>query len=91
MLNKVAIETRLRQAFQPTQLDVTDHSAAHASHREAKESGGGHFSVTIVSAAFSGKSRLQRHQLINNLFSKELKANELHALSISAYAPGEQS
>jgi BolA protein len=41
-----------------------------------------------VAAAFTGKSRLERHRLINGLADAELKAG-VHALAIEAKAPGE--
>jgi len=50
------IRERLSQALNPTQLAVRDDSAAHAGHAGAVQSGGGHFSVEIVSEAFEGKS-----------------------------------
>jgi BolA protein len=44
--------------------------------------------VKVVSDAFKGKSRVDRHRAINNLLELEL-ANGVHALSIDAKAPGE--
>jgi BolA protein len=41
-----------------------------------------------VSNAFRGKSRLERHRMINAALAKELKSR-VHALAIHAAAPGE--
>jgi BolA protein len=44
--------------------------------------------VRVVSAAFAGKSRIERHRLVNELMASEIAAG-LHALAIEARAPGE--
>jgi BolA protein len=44
--------------------------------------------VDIVSPAFAGKSRLERHHLINTALAEEL-AGGVHALAIVARAPEE--
>jgi len=41
-----------------------------------------------VSAAFVGKSRVERHRIVNALLAQEF-AGGLHALAIAAAAPGE--
>ena len=47
-----------------------------------------HFSVTIVSPMFEGVKLIERHRLVQNLLSEELKCN-VHALSITAKAPSQ--
>ncbi|HEX6612021.1 MAG TPA: BolA family protein, partial [Hyphomicrobiaceae bacterium] len=47
-----------------------------------------HFRVLVVSQAFAGKSRIERHRMINDTLAAELKG-KVHALAIKAYAPGE--
>jgi BolA protein len=54
----------------------------------AHGSGETHFQVVVVSDAFKGKSRVDRHRTINGLLAPELAAG-VHALSIDAKAPGE--
>ena len=81
------IEQRLRDALQADDVHVVDDSAAHAGHAGAR-SGGGHFNVTIVSQAFAGKSRIQRHRLVFDAVN-DLMQKEIHALSIKAFAPEE--
>jgi len=81
------IRNRLTEALQPTRLDIIDQSAAHAGHEGAK-GGGGHYVVTIVSAAFAGLPLLKRHRLVYAAVGEAMK-DEIHALSIRAYAPDE--
>ena len=51
---------------------------------------GHHFFIRIVSSAFSGKNRLERHRLVKDSLKKELTLNKLHALSrVSALTPEE--
>lgn len=71
----------------PKSLDIRDDSAAHAGHAGAA-GGGGHFSLTIVSNAFSGLSRLERHQRVLREVA-DLVPHPIHALSIRALAPEE--
>ena len=71
----------------PQSLDIRDDSAAHAGHAGAA-GGGGHFSLTVVSNAFSGLSRLERHQRVYREVA-DLVPHPIHALSIRALAPEE--
>lgn len=82
------IEQLLRQALQPTQLQIDDDSAAHAGHRSA--GGKGHFRVRIVSDRFAGLTALQRHRLVNDALAP-LWDSELHAVSVTALTIDEQS
>jgi BolA protein len=82
------IEQRLRAGLAPLRLEITDESALHAGHAGARESGGGHFAVTIVSPAFAGKSLLTRHRLVYDALGEVLR-REIHALSIRALSPDE--
>jgi BolA protein len=85
---KDVITEKLNAAFAPQSLEVEDESDHHAGHAGHREGGETHFRVHIVSEAFRGKSRLERHRLINHALSHEL-ANGVHALAIHANAPGE--
>lgn len=73
----------------PAALEIHDDSADHVGHAGAA-GGGGHFSLLIVSKAFSGVSRLQRHQQVMNRVG-DLLPHPIHALSIKALAPEEVS
>lgn len=79
------IETRLRAAFTPEQLEIVDESALHAGHTGAR-AGGGHYAVTIVSPRFSGQTAVARHRMIYQVLG-ELMARDIHALRIDAHAP----
>jgi BolA protein len=78
----------LMARLEPVALEIRDDSAQHAGHAGARE--GGHFSVTVVSDRFSGRTRMQRHQLVYEAVS-ELLRTDIHALSIQARTPQEQN
>jgi BolA protein len=80
---------KLKEAFAPTHLDVADESRLHAGHAGHRRGGETHYRVHIVSAAFKGKSRIERHRLVNGALADEL-AGGIHALAIDARAPGEE-
>ena len=71
----------------PTLVDIHDDSAEHAGHAGAA-GGGGHFSLVIVSKAFSGQSRLARHRAVLERVG-DLIPHPVHALAIQAYTPEE--
>lgn len=82
------ITQKLREAFTPESLDVIDESNLHEGHAGHAGRSETHFRVDIVSAAFAGKSRIDRHRMVNELLAPELKGG-VHALAIKAKAPGE--
>ena len=82
------IERKLRAALAPEALIVTDDSAKHHGHAGSREGGETHFSVAISAQAFAGSSRIERHRMINTALAEEF-ADGVHALAISAKAPGE--
>jgi BolA protein len=69
-------------------MDVVNESHLHAGHRNSPGTGESHFRVLVVSEVFAGKSRVERHRLVNALFAEELQGR-VHALALSTYAPGE--
>ncbi len=75
------------QDLSPSELEIHDDGADHAGHAGA-ENGAGHFSLVIVSKAFCGMSRLERHQRVLSRVS-DLLPYPIHALSIKALAPEE--
>ena len=79
---------KLNDVFAPKALDVQDESHLHQGHAGHRPGGQTHYRVYIVSDAFSGKSRLDRHRMINAALADEL-AGGVHALAIHASAPGE--
>jgi BolA protein len=82
------ITKKLTEAFVPQSLNVVDESHKHEGHSGHRPGGQTHFTVYIVSEAFKGKTRLERHRMINQTLSGEL-AGGVHALAIHAAAPGE--
>ena len=88
MSTRDSIINKLREAFLPESLDVTDESHLHEGHAGHRPGGETHFRVYIVSPAFQGKSRIERHRMVNTTLEAELKGS-VHALAIKAQAPGE--
>ena len=82
------ITKKLTEAFEPQSLRVEDESSRHDGHAGSRPGGQTHYRVYIVSQAFKGKTRLDRHRMINGALSDEL-AGSVHALAIHAAAPGE--
>jgi BolA family transcriptional regulator, general stress-responsive regulator len=82
------IVTRLTAGLDPILLDVTDESDRHAGHAGAREGGGTHYRVRVVSGQFERQSRVERHRLVYGLLSAEF-ADGLHALALVAKAPSE--
>jgi BolA protein len=87
---KDTIAGKLASAFKPQHLDVVDESDQHIGHAGHRPGGETHFRVYIVAEAFRGKSRVERHRMINQILSGEL-AGRVHALAIHASAPGESN
>ena len=84
------ITEKLTGAFAPESLRVVDESHQHEGHAGHRAGGQTHFRVYIVSQAFQGKSRIERHRMINAALATEL-AGGVHALAIHAHAPGEEA
>lgn len=88
----MSLETRMREklaaALHPSRLDLVNESHLHDGHHSSPGSGESHFRLLIVADAFAGKSRLERHRLINELLRDEITGG-VHALAIKACAPGE--
>ena len=82
------MEDLLRHAFAPTQLRVINDSAQHSGHAGDDGSGESHFTVVIESAAFAGKSRLERQRMVNRALG-DIPGDRVHALAIRAFAPGD--
>jgi BolA family transcriptional regulator, general stress-responsive regulator len=89
----VSAEVRLREklmiALRPVRLDVINESEMHSGHRSSPGTGESHFRVLIVSDAFAGKSRVERHRMVNEVLCDEV-GGKIHALALATYAPGEK-
>jgi len=82
------ITRKLTEAFAPESLRVIDESEHHAGHAGHRPGGETHFRLYIVAQAFRGKSRLERHRMINAALAEPL-AGGVHALAIHAASPEE--
>ena len=82
------LREKLMIGLKPTRLDVINESELHAGHRSSPGTGYSHYRVLIVSQAFEGKSRVERHRMVNEVLSEELP-DKIHAFALKAYAPGE--
>ncbi|WP_432431397.1 BolA family protein [Rhodomicrobium vannielii] len=81
----------MTEAFSPERLKVENDSHKHAHHvamRGVEKTGETHFTVTIVSAQFAGRSLVERHRMVNSVLAEEL-ASGVHALAIKAKSPDE--
>ena len=81
-VTRVLVEARLRERLAPLALEVIDESHLHVGHGAP----GSHFRVNIVSAQFSGKSRLAAQRLVYEALGAWIGA-EIHACAVSARAP----
>ena len=82
------IRSAVERALAPTHLEIIDDSAAHAGHPGARS--GGHYRLTVVSAAFEGCTQLQRHRLVYAAVAP-LMNGAVHALNIIARTPAEKA
>jgi BolA protein len=79
---------RLSSALSPTRIALADDSEAHRGHGGYNPAGESHFTLTIESPAFAGKSRVERQRMVYSALG-DLMKERVHALSIRASAPGE--
>jgi BolA family transcriptional regulator, general stress-responsive regulator len=88
----MSLHSRMREklmtALNPTRLDLVNESHLHAGHSSSPGTGESHFRLLIVSDDFTGKSRVARHRIVNDVVQDELR-DGVHALAIKALAPGE--
>jgi stress-induced morphogen len=85
------ITDKLTKAFSPQKLVVENDSHKHAGHAAMQgtaNTGETHFTVTIVSERFSGRSRIERHRMVHEVLAEEL-AGPVHALAVKAKTPDE--
>lgn len=82
------IET-VKRELRPAAIAVDDESHLHAGHAGSRPGGETHFRIDVVSDAFAGKSRVERHRIVNGLLAEAFGRRGLHALAIKARAPGE--
>ena len=79
---------RLNSALSPARVDLIDDSEQHRGHGGYNPAGESHFTLLIESAAFVGKSRVERQRMIYAALG-DLMDSRVHSLSIRTKAPGE--
>ena len=84
------IRDKLTVALRPTRVDVVNESHLHAGHGSSPGTGESHYRIIVISDLFSGKSRLERHRLVNDALKEELDG-PIHALAMSTLTPDEQA
>ena len=77
---------RLNSALSPSRIELTDDSEQHRGHGGYNPSGESHFRLYIESAAFAGKTRIERQRMVHAALGDLLK-ERVHALSIKTKAP----
>jgi BolA family transcriptional regulator, general stress-responsive regulator len=82
------IRAAVERELAPSRIEIIDDSAAHAGHAGARA--GGHFRLTVVAAAFQGRSPLQRHRMVYGAVAT-LMSGAVHALNIVALTPAEDA
>ena len=83
-----AMREKLQRILTPQALEVVNESHMHAGHASSPGTGESHFRVVVISELFKGKSRLERHRMVNAALADEL-AGGVHALAIKALTPEE--
>lgn len=86
----VSVMDEIRQRLSvlaPSSLELIDDSHLHAGHAGAR-AGGGHYRLSIVSEAFSGKNTVARHRLVYDTLG-DMMRRDIHALAIQARTPDE--
>jgi len=83
------IKQALTEALHPLALSLKDKSARHAGHAGAKPEGESHFQVDITASIFAGKTRIERHRMVNDALAAEF-GKGLHSLVIRAQTPEEK-
>ncbi len=86
---KDRITHKLSEKFSPQELEVIDESDRHKGHAGHDGAGESHFQVLIVSDAFAGKGRVERHRMVYETLDAEIR-DRIHALSIRAFSPSER-
>lgn len=75
------MRTRLNATFAPVTLEIEDESESHRGHAGYQEGGESHWRITLISANFAGKSRLERHRAVHAALGDDI-IGRIHALSL---------
>ena len=77
MISIAEIESKIKQRIKTVHLEVIDLR------------GGDHIQAIIVSSEFEGKSLVEQHKIVYDILANEMKTNEIHALTLKTYSPGQ--
>ncbi|MGB3806154.1 MAG: BolA family protein [Erythrobacter sp.] len=80
------MEARLREAFDPTRLEVINDSAQHSGHSGDDGSGESHFTIVIEAPQFGEMNRLARQRAVIDALG-DIVGERVHAVAIKASAP----
>jgi stress-induced morphogen len=69
------IRERIEQSIPGAIAEVDDYTG-----------GGDHFRATVTAAAFEGRSRVEQHRLVYEVFGEEI-GGPIHALSLKTQTP----
>jgi BolA protein len=86
-MNRIDRMRELLAVLEPSLIELSDGSHMHVGHAGAA-SGGGHYSLKIVSPRFEGQRLVMRHRLVYDALQEMMKS-DIHALAITALAPSE--
>lgn len=75
MPNAEEIKQRIEAAIPGARAEVEDWTG-----------GGDHFKATVTAAAFAGRSRIEQHKLVYEVFGAEI-GGPIHALSLKTQSP----
>jgi stress-induced morphogen len=75
MLSAEDIRERIEAAIPGAKAEVDDYTG-----------GGDHFRATVVAAAFEGRSRVEQHRLVYDIFAAEI-GGPIHALALKTQTP----
>jgi stress-induced morphogen len=75
MLSAEEIRRRIEASIPGASAEVEDYTG-----------GGDHFRATVTAAAFAGRSRIEQHRLVYDIFGTEI-GGPIHALSLKTQTP----
>lgn len=81
------IKDKILTAFSPTFFDIKNDSDKHQGHAGHDGTGESHFRLTIVSAAFTDKSRVERYRMVHEVLDAEHQT--VHSIALQLKTPDE--
>jgi stress-induced morphogen len=76
----------------PDELKQRIEAAIPGAHASVEDftGGGDHFRATVTASVFAGRSRIEQHRLVYEIFDGEI-GGPIHALSLKTQVAGRQS